>query len=93
MKLLRVFALACVCLGAATAPLLGQAQGAYPDKPISIWVGFPPGTSTDSIGRILADKMSKDLGQPIIIKNKPGVGGTLAPAEVAKSQPDGYPCY
>jgi tripartite-type tricarboxylate transporter receptor subunit TctC len=38
----------------------------------------------------LADKMSKDLGQPIIIKNKPGVGGTLAPAEVAKSQPDGY---
>jgi len=90
MKLLRVFALACVYLAAAAAPLLGQAQGTYPDKPISIWVGFPPGTSTDSVGRILADKMSKDLGQPIIIKNKPGVGGTLAPAEVAKSQPDGY---
>ena len=90
MKLLRYFALACACLWAAAAPLVGQAQGAYPDKPISIWIGFPPGTSTDSVGRILADKMSKDLGQPIIIKNKPGVGGTLAPAEVAKSQPDGY---
>jgi tripartite-type tricarboxylate transporter receptor subunit TctC len=90
MKLLRYVALACACLWAAAAPLVGQAQGAYPDKPISIWIGFPPGTSTDSVGRILADKMSKDLGQPIIIKNKPGVGGTLAPAEVAKSQPDGY---
>ena len=90
MKLLRFFALAGVCLGAAVGPLLSQAQGTYPDKPLSIWIGFPPGTSTDSVGRILADKMSKDLGQPIIIKNKPGVGGTLAPAEVAKSQPDGY---
>ncbi len=90
MKLIRALALACVCFGAAVVPASGQAQGAYPDKPLSMWIGFPPGTSTDSVGRILADKMSKDLGQPIIIKNKPGVGGTLAPAEVAKSQPDGY---
>ncbi|PHY07348.1 MAG: transcriptional initiation protein Tat [Alcaligenaceae bacterium] len=90
MKLLRSFALTSACLLALSFSTLTQAQGAYPDKPISIWVGFPPGTSTDSVGRILADKMSKDLGQPIIIKNKPGVGGTLAPAEVAKSQPDGY---
>ena len=90
MKLLRSFALTSACLLALSFSTLTQAQGAYPDKPLSIWVGFPPGTSTDSVGRILADKMSKDLGQPIIIKNKPGVGGTLAPAEVAKSQPDGY---
>jgi tripartite-type tricarboxylate transporter receptor subunit TctC len=90
MKLLRSIALASACLLALSFSALAQAQGAYPDKPISIWIGFPPGTSTDSVGRILADKMSKDLGQPIIIKNKPGVGGTLAPAEVAKSQPDGY---
>lgn len=90
MKLLRSFALTSACFLALSFSTLTQAQGAYPDKPLSIWVGFPPGTSTDSVGRILADKMSKDLGQPIIIKNKPGVGGTLAPAEVAKSQPDGY---
>lgn len=90
MKLLRSIALTSACLLALSFSTLTQAQGAYPDKPISIWIGFPPGTSTDSVGRILADKMSKDLGQPIIIKNKPGVGGTLAPAEVAKSQPDGY---
>ena len=66
------------------------AQANFPDKPISIHVGFPPGTSTDSIARILGEKMSKDLGQPIIVRNKPGVGGTLAPAEVAKAKPDGY---
>ena len=66
------------------------AQVGFPDKPISIHVGFPPGTSTDSIARILGEKMSKDLGQPIIVRNKPGVGGTLAPAEVAKAKPDGY---
>ncbi len=90
MKLLRSIALTSACFLALSFSNLTQAQGAYPDKPISIWIGFPPGTSTDSVGRILADKMSKDLGQPIIIKNKPGVGGTLAPAEVAKSQPDGY---
>ena len=90
MKLLRSIALASACLWALSFSTLTQAQGSYPDKPLSIWIGFPPGTSTDSVGRILADKMSKDLGQPIIIKNKPGVGGTLAPAEVAKSQPDGY---
>ena len=90
MKLLRSIALTSACLLALSFSTLTQAQGSYPDKPISIWIGFPPGTSTDSVGRILADKMSKDLGQPIIIKNKPGVGGTLAPAEVAKSQPDGY---
>ena len=62
----------------------------YPQKPITVMVGFPPGTSTDTVARILSEKMSKDLGQPIIIKNKPGAGGTLAPADVAKADPDGY---
>ena len=90
MKQLRSLALASACFLATALPALSQAQVSYPDKPISMWIGFPPGTSTDSIGRILSEKMSKDLGQAIIIKNKPGVGGTLAPAEVAKSQPDGY---
>ena len=90
MKLTRSIAWASACLFSVLCVASSQAQGTYPEKPISIWIGFPPGTSTDSIGRILSDRMSKDLGQPIIIKNKPGVGGTLAPAEVAKSQPDGY---
>ncbi len=62
----------------------------YPDKPISILVGFPPGTSTDSVARIIGEKISKELGQPVIVKNKPGVGGSLAVTELAKSKPDGY---
>ena len=62
----------------------------YPDKPISILVGFPPGTSTDSIARIIGEKLNRDLGQPVIIKNKPGAGGGLALAELAKSKADGY---
>ena len=81
-----VLASALVMLGVQCA----VAQVGFPDKPISIHVGFPPGTSTDSIARILGEKMSKDLGQPIIVRNKPVVGGTLAPAEVAKAKPDGY---
>lgn len=62
----------------------------YPDKPISILIGFPPGTATDSIVRLIGDKLSKDMGQPIIVKNKPGAGGGLALAELAKTKPDGY---
>jgi tripartite-type tricarboxylate transporter receptor subunit TctC len=72
------------CLGCA-------AQAAdYPDKPISILVGFPPGTSTDSVARILGEKLSKELGQPVIVKNRPGVGGSLALGELAKTRADGY---
>ncbi|MEI6836422.1 MAG: ABC transporter substrate-binding protein, partial [Alcaligenaceae bacterium] len=68
MKRTRLLALLSACLFNALLSAATYAQGAYPDRPISIWIGFPPGTSTDSVGRILSDKMSKDLGQPIIIK-------------------------
>jgi len=63
---------------------------AYPDKPISILVGFPPGTSTDSVARIIGERLNRDLGQPVIVKNKPGAGGGLALVELAKSKADGY---
>lgn len=62
----------------------------YPDKPISILVGFPPGTSTDSVARIIGERLSKEFGQPVIVKNRPGVGGSLAVGELAKMKPDGY---
>lgn len=68
-----------------------NAQAAdYPDKPITILVGFPPGTSTDSVARIIGERLSKELGQPVIVKNRPGVGGSLAIGELAKMKPDGY---
>ena len=75
---------------ATTLVIATAAHAAYPEKPITIVVGFPPGTSTDAVARILANKMGKDLGQPIIVENKPGVGGSLGAGIVARAKPDGY---
>jgi len=69
---------------------IGAQAADYPDKPITVLLGFPPGTSTDSVARILGERLSKELGQPIIIKNRPGVGGSLALSELAKMKSDGY---
>ena len=66
------------------------AQGAWPTKPIRMIVPFTAGSATDIIGRTVADAMSKSLGQPVVIENKPGAGGTIGAAQVAKSEPDGY---
>jgi tripartite-type tricarboxylate transporter receptor subunit TctC len=75
-----------------TAPLSSAAANAthYPHKPITFVVGFPPGTSTDAVARIIGEQFSKDLGQPVIVENKPGVGGSLAVSQVARAAPDGY---
>jgi tripartite-type tricarboxylate transporter receptor subunit TctC len=66
-----------------------QAQS-YPVKPIRMVVGFPPGGGTDVVARILAPKLSENLGQAVVIDNRPGATGTVAAAMVAKSPPDGY---
>ena len=70
-------------------PLQVWAQ-AYPSKPVRIVVGYPPGGSGDFTTRLIADEMQKSLGASVIAENKPGAGGNLAAAEVAKSAPDGY---
>jgi tripartite-type tricarboxylate transporter receptor subunit TctC len=62
----------------------------YPNKPIRMVVGFPPGGGTDVVARILAPRMSELLGQPVVIDNRPGATGTVAAGQVAKSPPDGY---
>jgi tripartite-type tricarboxylate transporter receptor subunit TctC len=72
----------------AAAPF-ASAQS-YPDRPIRFIVPFTPGSGTDIIARTVAEPMSRAMGQPIIIENKPGAGGTLGAAQVAKSAPDGY---
>lgn len=63
---------------------------AYPAKPIRLMVPFPPGGSTDIVARIVAQKLSAQLGQPLVIENRGGAGGTLGTAVVAKAPPDGY---
>lgn len=81
-------------LGAAvTAGVVGvatPAQAAFPEKPIRIVVPFAPGGGTDMIARVVAEGMSKDLGKPIIVENKPGAGTIIGSDYVAKSDPDGY---
>src|SRR5215216_7217343 len=66
------------------------AQDAYPSKPITMIVPFPPGGVADIVGRPLAAQMEKALKQPIVVVNRTGAGGAVGMAAVAKSAPDGY---
>ncbi|MGE8633167.1 MAG: Bug family tripartite tricarboxylate transporter substrate binding protein [Achromobacter piechaudii] len=81
----RAFAL---CVLAAT-PLLAAAD-TYPSKPITMVVPFPPGGSTDVIGRLFAAKLGARLGQTVVIENKPGANTSIGAVAVARAAPDGY---
>ena len=66
------------------------AQGVWPDRPVRMLISFPPGGSSDAIGRIVQPGLERRLGQPVVIENRAGAGGMLAIAAIAKSAPDGY---
>jgi tripartite-type tricarboxylate transporter receptor subunit TctC len=74
----------------AAAALGTHAQGAYPERAIHFVVPFTAGSGTDIVGRTVGEAMSHGLGQPIIIENRPGAGGTVGAGQVAKAAPDGY---
>lgn len=76
--------------GLSAQPLLAIAQGDYPSKPITMVVVFPAGQAGDIIARVLAEPVSKTLGQAIVIDNKAGAAGTIGSAFVARARADGY---
>ena len=76
-------------LGAALGPATAQEPG-YPSRPVRIIVAFPVGGLLDTVSRIVGDKLTMVLGQQFIIESRPGAGGTLATAAVARAEPDGY---
>lgn len=91
--LLRRCALAQIALASlavcAMAPNV-MAQAAYPSKPITLVVTYPPGGGADAMARLIGPRMAEALGQPIAIENRPGASGQIGAAAVAKAAPDGY---
>lgn len=85
MRLGKLFVLAvalCACVPALAQP--------WPDKPIKLVVAAGPGSSLDTLARVIGDKLKDRIGQSVVVENKPAAGGTVATAEVAKAAPDGY---
>jgi tripartite-type tricarboxylate transporter receptor subunit TctC len=83
----RLIVAIAVTLLAGIAPVQAQT---FPSRPITLVVPFPPGGSTDTIARIMAERMRAALGQPVIIENVGGAGGSIAVGRVARAAPDGY---
>ena len=82
---------ACGLVAMSVAPvLMAQEATNWPNKPVTFVVGFPPGTATDSVARVLAERFTTRLGSSFVIDNKPGQGGSAGAAAVAKAKPDGY---
>ncbi|MBU1360523.1 MAG: tripartite tricarboxylate transporter substrate binding protein [Gammaproteobacteria bacterium] len=81
-------ALALAATFGLAAPL--HAQDSFPSKPVKIIVGYAPGGSSDVTARLISNRLSQELGQPVIVENKPGAGGNIGADAVARATPDGY---
>ena len=80
-----------MALAAAALAIAGAAGGqSFPSRPVTLTVGFAPGGGTDTAARIIAQKLSENLGQPVVVENKAGAGGNIAAQQIATAPPDGY---
>src|SRR6185369_13499678 len=77
---------------AAVALVFASAVGgqSFPARSVTLTVGFAPGGGTDTAARIIAHKLSENIGQPVVVENKPGAGGNVAAQQIALAAPDGY---
>ena len=85
MRLIHIL-LACA-LAALALPAAAQT---YPNRPIKLLVSYPPGGASDLIARLIADPLSRRLGQPVVVENRPGAAGNIAGEATAHAAPDGY---
>ena len=85
-----VLAAAVAAAFCAAAPAALAQAASYPGKPIKMIVPFTPGSATDVMGRLVAERLTAVWGQPVIVENKPGAGGTIGIRETARAEPDGY---
>ena len=89
MSWIRKF-ISAIALCAVQAAAWGQA---WPAKPVRVVVPFTPGSATDIMARVVSEKLSSQLGQPAVVENRPGAGGTIGAALVVKSEPDGHTLF
>lgn len=85
-----LLAIACCAFAAAGAPVAATAQEAFPSRPVTLVIPFPPGGSADIVGRIVGKRLSDQLGQPVVFDNRPGAGTVVAASFVARAPADGY---
>lgn len=79
-----------VALAAGLVAAAGLAHAAYPERPVTLIVTFPPGGTVDVVARLIGPKLAAELGQPVVIENRGGAGGMIGGAMVARAKPDGY---
>jgi tripartite-type tricarboxylate transporter receptor subunit TctC len=76
--------------GLLALPVLAQGEAPWPNRPVRVIVPFPASGATDLVARVIAQRVSQELGQQLVIDNRPGAGGTIGAGEAAKAAPDGY---
>lgn len=88
--ILRRTLIVCGAALLAAGPAMADDAASYPNKPVTIVVGYPAGGSTDLVGRLVANEIEKHLGQTVIVENLGGAGGAIGAQKVANAKPDGY---